>query len=123
MFQTAIPYPRFNDALVWARKYMPGITLRFRTEPQVILDGEQCDAVLEFCDGIHTIHFSRNVPHTQLLDTLIHELAHIIDNHRNGWADNHHDEHRESWGKEYARVYQDYWAWVTERKINDKTDS
>jgi len=114
MGKLAIKNNIVKETVKWAKKYFPGLTIRFRTKPKIIYKGEECDALFDpRPDGTYILWLSRRVDANRLVDSILHELGHILDNHRNGpFEEGDHDgQHSDTWGIEHSRIYTDYWRW------------
>jgi len=104
--------PVFRQSIAWARRYMP-MPISFRTVVGLKLDGQKCDGVTtRLKGGGFKIEIERRLNTSDAILTLHHELAHALAIHRYGLGDSHEDQHSDDWGREYARVYSDYWTWI-----------
>jgi len=101
-----------NRAVRWVRSYIPGLKIKFRTVPDLRLNGRPCHAVCTYWSDTKQFRIQLNPEASDdtIIDALLHELAHVIDVYRHGGVmpDSFHDQHSESWGVEYARITQDY---------------
>ena len=100
---------KFDKILRWARKQS---IKPFKIRPMKKLAGSNQGEMVEHKLGDKTwyvIHIPRNGNLNAAVDTLFHEIAHINDITKNGWGANHSAEHSDEWGKEYSRIYRDYY--------------
>lgn len=65
-------------------------------------------AVCESYKNMWRILLQRNLKTDVALDSLIHELAHVLDCSRHGWPideDDWFEQHRDTWGAAFSEVY------------------
>ena len=108
---TGIKHKKVNEAIAWARRYTGSIKVSFRTARNLKSDGDKVDGYMTQRGDRYFIYLNRDSKAAIQIDTIIHELAHLYNWERKEEGTNHFEDHGEQWGKEYARVYQDYWQW------------
>jgi len=85
--------------------------IKIKTYQVLKINGDKCSGCSSDCGDYWLIQIERSMSWDLLIDTLIHEFAHIIDLERHGWPANetcHSCLHRDSWGETYAEIYRRY---------------
>jgi len=88
------------------------VRVQFRNMTKTQLCG-YCLTLLDDQDRIvrFRIVLDTTLPYLSVVDTLIHEWAHVVDQAEHGLV--YDDTHRDSWGLCYAKIWRAYVRWVT----------
>ena len=95
----------FDRVARWAkRSFGP---FRLVTAPRLQLGGESCSGACHFANGKWLIEIDRSQSTSEAIDTLLHELGHMVAGEKNMTERRGHGS---DWGRAHARVYRAFLA-------------
>lgn len=104
----------FDETVAWLRKNFPPRNhkpVKIRSAREIRLDGSRCNG-LAICFPQHwEIRLDRGLKGQALIDTLLHEAAHTLQDDFEKTGHCLIRSHSSSWGRHYARLYRAYLRW------------
>jgi hypothetical protein len=110
----------FDEACRWVRATFP-VSRGYRIDTVSKLkdvDGSGLDGEMRYVVGStapYRILIRRGMKVETSIETLLHEVAHVLDVEKRPGATDRADPHSGKWGEEYARVYRAYLKWIGDK--------
>jgi hypothetical protein len=107
----------FDEVCRWVRAEFP-VERGYRIETVAHLtgsDGILLDGELRYTPGgtaPYRILVCRDMPIHICVETLLHEVAHVLHVEKRPRATDRTNQHNREWGEEFARVYRKYHQWL-----------